>query len=112
MSILGLYCRLPAGFRYFLPVLLIVLVVQFSLRAVGFGDWVERTPVANTIYRLFAILLFGGLGALALWGRRHDPEMRSTGYLVTGLLFLGMAAVHAILLLTGPASVSSIVSAA
>jgi hypothetical protein len=60
MSPLGLYRRLPAGFRYLLPIVIVVLVVQFSLRAIGFGDWVERTPVANTIFRLFAILLFGG----------------------------------------------------
>lgn len=101
MSVLGLYRRLPAGFRYLLPIFVVVLTVQFSLQAVGFGDWVKRTPAASVIFRIFGVLLFGGLGLFTLWGRRHDPEMRSGGYLFVSIALLCMAAIHAAFLFGG-----------
>ncbi|UIJ45372.1 hypothetical protein LZK98_20415 [Sphingomonas cannabina] len=82
------------------PVVVIALYYAIS-SLTGFGAWVNANPVASAIVHVLGVLLFGGLGLLTLLGSRWDRQLRSLGYRLIGVLFLGFAAIHAALLVSG-----------
>lgn len=100
--------RIPHWLRMVLLLTIIIVPLHILSSVTGFGDWLRATPAAVAVVRVLATLFFGGLGVLVLWGARRDPELRSTGYRLMALLFLLLASLHAVLLVTGASSPSDL----
>jgi len=80
--------------------------VKFLSAWTGAGAWIEATPAALAVYRIFAVLLFVGLGAVAFLGAR--TERRPWLYRLIGALFLLMGALHLVLLFAGASGPSDL----
>lgn len=72
----------------------------------GFGAWIEATPAALAVYRIFAVLFFAGIGAIAFFVARTDQ--RPSLYRLIGALFFLIGTLHAVLLFTGASGPSDL----
>jgi hypothetical protein len=99
MSNARTFRNVPQWLRTALVIAAIYVPLQILSSVTGFGDWLRATPAAVAATRVLGVLFFGAMSVLVLWGGRHDPTLRKTGYRLAGLLFLILAAVHAALLI-------------
>lgn len=93
--------RLRRRVRPALVFLLMLGALHLASHLTGFGDWLRGNASAIVVVRILAVVIFGGLPLLLLWGGRSDPECRTITMRLSIAFALLMASANAALLIGG-----------